>query len=239
MKVLLQPDIILTKCRKGKIPRPGWWWGSKPYYSWAALARERTCTKALCILLFSSSCWAGRNKLAGYKGQWKTVSLGKATNFCLFVCLFLVFLFFIFLLGIFLIYISNAIPKVLHTPPPLPTHSHFLALAFPCTGAKYFLNQIIWSMKDYSKCGCHLVNAAQIKCHTRRNLWFLSTCLHLRDFNINLKSPGLLKCQSRSTETSSTFYYYWKYIFFRQYILNRGPAPSSTLICICTHSVSH
>jgi hypothetical protein len=41
------------------------------------------------------------------------------------------------LLGIFLIYISNAIPKVPHNPPPtpLPTHSHFLALAYPCTGA--------------------------------------------------------------------------------------------------------
>jgi hypothetical protein len=42
----------------------------------------------------------------------------------------------IFLLVIFLIYISNAIPKVPIPPPtPLPTHSHFLALAFPCTGA--------------------------------------------------------------------------------------------------------
>jgi hypothetical protein len=42
-----------------------------------------------------------------------------------------------FLLRIFLNYISNAIPKVPHTlhPTPLPTHSHFLALAFPCTGA--------------------------------------------------------------------------------------------------------
>jgi hypothetical protein len=41
------------------------------------------------------------------------------------------------LLGIFLIYISNAIPKVPHNlpPNPLPTHSHFLALVFPCTGA--------------------------------------------------------------------------------------------------------
>ena len=41
------------------------------------------------------------------------------------------------LLGIFLIYISNAIPEVPHTLPPypLPTHSHFLALAFPCIGA--------------------------------------------------------------------------------------------------------
>jgi hypothetical protein len=47
------------------------------------------------------------------------------------------FLFFPFLLGIFLIYISHAIPKVPHTlpPTPLPTHSPFLALAFPCTGA--------------------------------------------------------------------------------------------------------
>jgi hypothetical protein len=49
------------------------------------------------------------------------------------------FLFFkiFFLLRIFLNYISNALPKVPHTLPPtsLPTHSHFLALAFPCTGA--------------------------------------------------------------------------------------------------------
>jgi hypothetical protein len=44
---------------------------------------------------------------------------------------------FFFKLGIFLIYIFNAIPKVPHTHPPnpLPTHSPFLALAFPCTGA--------------------------------------------------------------------------------------------------------
>jgi hypothetical protein len=41
--------------------------------------------------------------------------------------------FLIILLGIFFIYISNAIPKV--PPTPLPTHSHFLALAFPRTGA--------------------------------------------------------------------------------------------------------
>jgi hypothetical protein len=41
------------------------------------------------------------------------------------------------MLGIFFIYISNAIPKVLHTlpPTPLPTHSHFLALVFPYTEA--------------------------------------------------------------------------------------------------------
>jgi hypothetical protein len=43
----------------------------------------------------------------------------------------------LFLLDIFFIYISNAIPKVPHTLPttPLPTHYHFLGLAFPCTGA--------------------------------------------------------------------------------------------------------
>jgi hypothetical protein len=44
------------------------------------------------------------------------------------------------LLGVFFIYISNAIPKVSHNLPPsphtpLPTNSHFLALAFPCTEA--------------------------------------------------------------------------------------------------------
>jgi hypothetical protein len=48
------------------------------------------------------------------------------------------FLFLIyFLLGIFLVYIFNAIPKVphAHSPNLLPTHSPFLALGFPCTGA--------------------------------------------------------------------------------------------------------
>jgi hypothetical protein len=43
-----------------------------------------------------------------------------------------------FLLGIYFIYICNTIPKVPPpTPPPtpLPTHSHFLALVFPCTEA--------------------------------------------------------------------------------------------------------
>jgi hypothetical protein len=48
---------------------------------------------------------------------------------------------FFFLLDIFFIYISNAIPKVSYIlptiphPAPEPTLSHFLALAFPCTGA--------------------------------------------------------------------------------------------------------
>jgi hypothetical protein len=44
---------------------------------------------------------------------------------------------FFFKLGIFLLYIFNAMPKVPHTHPPnpLPTHSPFLTLGFPCTGA--------------------------------------------------------------------------------------------------------
>jgi hypothetical protein len=50
-------------------------------------------------------------------------------------------LFLKFLLDIFFIYISNAIQKVPYSPPtPLPTHSHFLALAFPCTGAYKVFN---------------------------------------------------------------------------------------------------
>jgi hypothetical protein len=53
------------------------------------------------------------------------------------IIIILLFYYFIFLLRIFLNYISNDIPKVPHTlpPTPLPTHSHFLALAFPCTEA--------------------------------------------------------------------------------------------------------
>ena len=49
-----------------------------------------------------------------------------------------------FLLDIFFIYISNTILKVPYTlpppPPPQPTHSCFLALAFPCTGAYQVCN---------------------------------------------------------------------------------------------------
>jgi hypothetical protein len=48
-----------------------------------------------------------------------------------------------FLLGIYFIDISHAIPKVPYTHPPralLPTHSHFLALALPCTGAYIVCN---------------------------------------------------------------------------------------------------
>jgi hypothetical protein len=46
--------------------------------------------------------------------------------------------FFFLLLDIFFIYISNAIPKAPYALPrtaPQTTHSCFLALAFPCTGA--------------------------------------------------------------------------------------------------------
>jgi hypothetical protein len=48
------------------------------------------------------------------------------------------FIFKAFLLDIFFIYISNAIPKLPIPSPchaPQPTHSRFLALAFPCTVA--------------------------------------------------------------------------------------------------------
>jgi hypothetical protein len=54
------------------------------------------------------------------------------------IFLFFILFYFIILLDIFFIYISNAILKVLYTlphPAPLPTHSHFLALVFPSTGA--------------------------------------------------------------------------------------------------------
>jgi hypothetical protein len=50
----------------------------------------------------------------------------------------LVLIFIQFLLDIFFIYISNAIQKspIFSTGPTLlPTHSHFLVLAFPFTGA--------------------------------------------------------------------------------------------------------
>ena len=52
------------------------------------------------------------------------------------ILLLLIAIFSLFLLGIFLVYISNAIPKVpnSHSPNPIPTHSPFLALAFPCKG---------------------------------------------------------------------------------------------------------
>jgi hypothetical protein len=86
----------------------------------------------------------GKSILPQGKGQVDQSSgfclyhLSRRSHSCPWTLTFLSFIFLlIFLLGIFLIYISNAIPKVPHTlaPTPLPTHSHFLALAFPCTGA--------------------------------------------------------------------------------------------------------
>jgi hypothetical protein len=57
--------------------------------------------------------------------------------FFVYFLLLLWLLLLLLLLGIFFIYISNAITKVPHTLPttPLPTHSHFWALAFPYTEA--------------------------------------------------------------------------------------------------------
>jgi hypothetical protein len=51
--------------------------------------------------------------------------------------LFIYLFIYLLLLRIFLNYISNAIPKspIPSPPTPLPTDSHFLAVAFPCTGA--------------------------------------------------------------------------------------------------------
>jgi hypothetical protein len=72
----------------------------------------------------------------GFELRSSSLLEGNFTHWAMFIFFFL-FFFKIFLLGIFLIYISKAIPKVPHTlpPTPLPTHSHFLVLVFPCTGA--------------------------------------------------------------------------------------------------------
>jgi hypothetical protein len=78
--------------------------------------------------------------------MWDGSSGGKVSGWpflqSLLHSLSLYFLFKLLLLLLFIrylfIYISNAIPKVPHMlppPTPLPTHSHFLALAFPCTEA--------------------------------------------------------------------------------------------------------
>jgi hypothetical protein len=89
--------------------------------------------------------FGGENIQGGEKGHWLKsmvlrylISMERCFRCCAKMSFSTFILFFsIFLLGIFLIYISNANPKVPHTlpPTPLPTHSHFLALAFPCTGA--------------------------------------------------------------------------------------------------------
>jgi hypothetical protein len=63
-----------------------------------------------------------------------------------------------FLLDISFIYISNAIPQSpLYPPPhprpaPKPTHSHFLALVFPCTGAYNLRTSLLFYPQEYSLC---------------------------------------------------------------------------------------
>jgi hypothetical protein len=101
----------------------------------------RICSAYTSILLFitkgtqdwNSSRSGSRSWCRGHGGMLLTGLLPLA---CL-AFFFFYYFYFYFLLGIFLNYISNAIPKVPHTLPPtsLPAHSHFLALAFPCTRA--------------------------------------------------------------------------------------------------------
>jgi hypothetical protein len=69
-------------------------------------------------------------------GQKEKESISMWTPEALFSFLFSLFLKILF--NIFFIYTSNVIPKAPYThphPAPLPTHPHFLALAFPCTKA--------------------------------------------------------------------------------------------------------
>jgi hypothetical protein len=77
-------------------------------------------------------CWSATYSWA-LDLPWSVVNIPSDTFFFLESYFFLSF----FKLDIFLVYIFNAIPKVPHTHPlnPLPTHSPFLALGFPCTGA--------------------------------------------------------------------------------------------------------
>jgi hypothetical protein len=73
-----------------------------------------------------------------------------------------------FLLGIFFIYISNAMPKVPHTPSTLLlTNSHFLALPFPCTDA-YFLNKKMEVNKEDSPRTFLRTKACQLAQNRRR-----------------------------------------------------------------------
>ena len=76
-------------------------------------------------------------KYKGNKCQEKFHFIHFQFLLCVCVCVLSTPILFFFKLGIFLVYIFNAIPKVPHThiPIPLPTHSPFLDLAFPCTGA--------------------------------------------------------------------------------------------------------
>jgi hypothetical protein len=92
--------------------------------------------KSVCCL--PASTFLARSGLTQFNQSLTRVSSFYRSLFFPGIFFFFFFFIYIFLLRIFLNYISNAIPKVPHTlppPTPLPTHSHFLALVFPCTGA--------------------------------------------------------------------------------------------------------
>jgi hypothetical protein len=76
----------------------------------------------------------------------------------------MVFFFLYFLLHIFLNYISNAIPKVPHTPPPtsLPTHSNFFGHGVPLYWDIYTLRVQWASLSSDSRLG-HLLIHMQLE----------------------------------------------------------------------------
>ena len=66
----------------------------------------------------------------------ESLDFKKYDNIChfpYFILLFLQFLLDIFSFTFQMLSQKSSIPS--HHPAPLPTHSHFLALSFPCTGA--------------------------------------------------------------------------------------------------------
>jgi hypothetical protein len=80
--------------------------------------------------------WGSWEQVAARAWQSLLGLVQHPLSHCVWGLVFL-FIYLFILLGIFLVYIFNAIPKLPHTHPsnPLPSHSPFLALAFPCTGA--------------------------------------------------------------------------------------------------------
>jgi hypothetical protein len=116
------------------------------------LVASRQSTQTLWVRCFRSSVWDSRGfafLCPAYLTQcfpvkWLLASMHLFWGSFLFLAtskfpiIRTLSFFFQFFIRYFLHYISNAIPKVPYTlthPAPLPTHSHFLALAFPCTGA--------------------------------------------------------------------------------------------------------
>jgi hypothetical protein len=121
-------DGSLT-CSGGQSPpgqTPLLWWG-RCLDIW--ILKQGLSQKLCCFCLSQNLC----NFCSQHSHLHRLVSEGPATQ----DRSLLFFHFIYFLLGIFFIYISNAIPKVPHTllPTSLPLHSHFFALAFPCTEA--------------------------------------------------------------------------------------------------------